>query len=326
MPPKKKSSSSKSKKMPGAEELGKRFGKLMDNLGIKDAKRKAMMALSDENKWQMVQQYSNVESQSASTTPEKYVKMLQGTVTQKELSSLTVDMQSKPVPWLSEFLEKGGIEPLFAQLELVLNKPEKDRTDQRLLVDLVNCCKGLMNATEDAILAVSTTPGATLSLIKSLDYLVRKNQKVVWELLVVLSYVSPECHQRTLDTLRCKYRLVNSKKKTNGLKKIKHALAKGDHSLSYLVMTLSNALINQIHHVRDRQQLRITLGLLPEFLDQLREVEFENLLIQVDVFDASLLEDEEELAHADAYVAGQSPVQQFEELAGHLRGSGTQQV
>ena len=283
---------SKKKKMPAKEEVERLFDILMQDMAIKPDKKRAMNMLPLENKWLMIQQYKVADKQQ--TKPADYVAMLKGTVKVKDMEAITVDMESKPVPWLLEFIDEGGIPPLFVQLSTVLSKPEKVESDVKLLGDFVKCTRGLMNGSAEAIKSVSATKGATLALIKCLDYIQPKAQRNIWELLTALCYVSDESHGQLIEALEKVYKPVDGKKKTSGIKKLKWFLEKGDDSSKGIVMALVNGLVNKYPQLDDRIRMRKSIGIDEALVEKLEKISNDRLTHQLVIFKEELEADLEE--------------------------------
>uniref|UniRef100_A0A7S4P918 FH2 domain-containing protein n=1 Tax=Paramoeba aestuarina TaxID=180227 RepID=A0A7S4P918_9EUKA len=287
-PPKKGKSA-----MPPKEEVERLFDLLTQQMGVKGEKKAQMMMMPLENKWLLIKQ-SKVTDQKQ-TNPADYVTLLKGTVSAKEMEGMSVEMASKPVPWLVEFVNKGGVPPLFQQLTTVLSKPEKVEADVKLLGNFVSCVRGLMNGSEEAIKTVNESKGATLALIKCLDYIPSKAHRNIWELLTALCYISDNSHVQLADALGKVYKPVDGKKKTSGIKKIKWFLEKGENSSKGIVMSLVNGLVNKCNYLDDRIEMRKNIGIDAELIGKLEKINHERLTHQLVIFKEELEADMEEL-------------------------------
>eukprot|EP00008_Paramoeba_atlantica_P008543 CAMPEP_0201487742 /NCGR_PEP_ID=MMETSP0151_2-20130828/15198_1 /ASSEMBLY_ACC=CAM_ASM_000257 /TAXON_ID=200890 /ORGANISM="Paramoeba atlantica, Strain 621/1 / CCAP 1560/9" /LENGTH=1120 /DNA_ID=CAMNT_0047872885 /DNA_START=156 /DNA_END=3518 /DNA_ORIENTATION=- len=274
----------KSKDMPAKAQVEESFATLMDNLAVKPDKKRAMMAMPLENKWLMIKQYEGIYTSKKESKAADHVAQLKSVVSAKDMESITVDMMSKPVPWLLEFVQEGGVAPLFVQLTTVLSKPEKVESDVKLLGNFVNCIRGLMNGSEEAIKAVSTAKGATLALIKCLDYISPKAHRNIWELLVAICYISEDSHVQLAENLSKLYKPVDGRKKTSGIKKLKWFLEKGDDGSKGIVMTLVNGLVNKCTRLDDRMSTRANIGIDDALKEKLEKINNERLVHQLVIY------------------------------------------
>ena len=260
------------------------FSKLMENLAVKPDKKNGMMAMPLENKWLMIQQYETISQSEKENKAADHVALLKSVVSAKDMEAITVDMVSKPVPWLLEFVKEGGVPPLLVQLTTVLSKREKVKSDVKLLDNFVNCIRGLMNGSEEAIKAVSTSKGATLALIKCLDYISPKAHSNIWELLVALCYISDDSHVQLAKDLSKQYKPVDGKKKTSGIMKLKWFLHKGDDGCKGIVMTLVNGMINKCTRLDDRMATRSNIGIRESLKEKLGRIVNDRLALQLVIY------------------------------------------
>ena len=279
--------------MPPKEEVERLFDLLTQQMGVKGEKKAQMMMMPLENKWLLIKQSKVTDKKQ--TNPMDYVTLLKGTVSAKEMEGMSVEMASKPVPWLVEFVNKGGVPPLFQQLTTVLSKPEKVEADVKLLGNFVSCVRGLMNGSEEAIKTVNSSKGATLALIKCLDYIPSKAHRNIWELLTALCYISENSHLQLAEALSKVYKPVDGKKKTSGIKKIKWFLEKGENGSKGIVMSLVNGLVNKCNYLDDRMEMRNNIGVDQELIEKLEKVNHERLTHQLVIFKEELEADMEEM-------------------------------
>lgn len=217
------------------KEVEKMFIELMHKRGwqnLPDAAKRQMLAYAPAKKWTLVhqdkltewqgeqkrreqsrqQQLPNVSRADEEGSPEWYVKkIVDDTITPKQLQSLAVSLRTQPISWVRAFIEAQGQVALTNVLMKINRKQqagpapahtaasaEKDIDKE---YDIVKCIKVLMNNKygEDDALAHSSVPIALVTCLTSPRLSTRK---LVSEALTFLCHCDkPRGHTKVLQAM-----------------------------------------------------------------------------------------------------------------------------
>ncbi|KAJ5675687.1 kinase-like protein [Penicillium macrosclerotiorum] len=202
-------------KRPGDDrEVDKLFRELMEIRGwinLPALAKQQMLAYPAAKKWVLIHQHRLTELQSKKHrsesgqilgrideegSPEWYVKkIIDGTITTKQLERLSVAVRTQPISWVKAFLETRGLLALTDVLTKINRKSslqsalgpvrdDRDRDNERIIV---RCVKALMNNKYGVDDALAHQP-IVVSLINSLVSPDLITRKLVSEILTFLSH------------------------------------------------------------------------------------------------------------------------------------------
>jgi cytokinesis protein len=116
-----------------------------------------MLAYPAQKKWTLIQsdaiQEYELERKRATigpegdrSAPEWYVrKIVDGSISVKEMSSLSVSLRTRPIGWVKTFLETQGMVALVKVLGALSAKGVKNEADVGREYEIVKCLKTLLN-------------------------------------------------------------------------------------------------------------------------------------------------------------------------------------
>ena len=116
-----------------------------------------MLAFPAERKWQLIsadaQQEYEFERKRATIGPDGdrsapvwYVrKIVDGSISVKEMGSLSVSLRTQPIGWVKRFLETQGMVALVKVLTALSAKGVKNEADVTREYEIVKCLKTLLN-------------------------------------------------------------------------------------------------------------------------------------------------------------------------------------
>jgi cytokinesis protein len=108
-------------------------------------------------KWTLIQSDAMQEYQSERkratigpegdrSAPEWYVRrIVDGSITMKELGSLSVSLRTQPIGWVKRFLEVQGMVVLVKVLGSLSSKDIKNESDVSKEYEIIKCLKTLLN-------------------------------------------------------------------------------------------------------------------------------------------------------------------------------------
>jgi cytokinesis protein len=116
-----------------------------------------MLSYPAQKKWTLIQsdalQEYDLERKRATigpdgdrSAPEWYVrKIVDGTISMKELGSLSVSLRTQPIGWVKRFLDTQGMVALVKVLSGLSSKGIKNEADVQREYEIVKCLKTLLN-------------------------------------------------------------------------------------------------------------------------------------------------------------------------------------
>ncbi|KAG0127944.1 hypothetical protein HOY82DRAFT_580374 [Tuber indicum] len=199
------------------------FYELMEKRGymnLPEQAKRQMMAYPPSKKWVMVHQDKLADFQAEQKrraaaqaqgrdpdedSPEWYVKkIMDGTISAKQLGSLSVSLRTQPISWVKEFIEAQGQVALTTVLRGINNHSGKNSGTDAMLdreYDIVKCLKALMNnkyGADDALRHHHCVSALTASLTSPRV----TTRKLVSEVLTFLCHWDrPHGHTRVLAAL-----------------------------------------------------------------------------------------------------------------------------
>ncbi|RPB00177.1 actin-binding FH2 [Choiromyces venosus 120613-1] len=199
------------------------FYELMEKRGymnLPEQAKRQMMAYPPSKKWIMVHQDKLADFQSEQKrraaaqalgrdpdedSPEWYVKkIMDGTISAKQLGSLSVSLRTQPISWVKQFIEAQGQVALTTVLRGINNHSGKNSGTDAMLdreYDIVKCLKALMNnkyGADDALRHHHCVSALTASLTSPRV----TTRKLVSEVLTFLCHWDrPHGHTKVLAAL-----------------------------------------------------------------------------------------------------------------------------
>lgn len=172
---------------------------------------------------------SNDAGRSAKKSPEWYVrKIMDNSISTKELGHLLVSLRSEPVTWVQAFIDAQGqvaLSTVLSQLNHRHGNPNEAMLDREY--DFVKCLRALVNLEEGANHAIQSGK-CVPALAQSLVSVRLPTRKLVTDLLTFLSHwQSPNGHEQVLaafDQLRTPDISPSDNKFKVWLKVVEHTL------------------------------------------------------------------------------------------------------
>ncbi|PIO29296.1 hypothetical protein AB205_0107280, partial [Aquarana catesbeiana] len=253
------------------------------------------------------------EANLENADPELCIRLLQ-IPSVVNYSGLKKRLESSDDQWMVQFLELSGLDLLLEALDRLSGRGVSRISDALLQLTCINCVRTLMNS-HKGIEYIVNNEGYVRKLSQALDTSNVMVKKQVFELIAALCIYSPEGHALALDALE-HYKAVKNQQYRFSV--IMSELSATDN-VPYMVTLLSviNAIIFGTEELRIRVQLRNEIiglmftkvrlegenrceaqsrGLqLLDVLTKLRDLEDEDLLVQVYVFEEAKSEDDEDL-------------------------------
>eukprot|EP00002_Diphylleia_rotans_P040524 TRINITY_DN9621_c0_g1_i3.p1 TRINITY_DN9621_c0_g1~~TRINITY_DN9621_c0_g1_i3.p1 ORF type:complete len:591 (+),score=143.04 TRINITY_DN9621_c0_g1_i3:49-1821(+) len=140
--------------LPPLEELESMFRSFLEELGLPAAKKQEMEAMAPERKWlllcqnksrEQLEREQQVSSGKIHDTPAGHINNLKAALTAENLSRLGVALRSKPVSWVSQFINLNGAEFLVEKMVELDRKPSKASEEWDILVEIFHCLKSMIN-------------------------------------------------------------------------------------------------------------------------------------------------------------------------------------
>ncbi|TPX33081.1 hypothetical protein SmJEL517_g03929 [Synchytrium microbalum] len=310
--------------MPPPEVMERMLELLLEDLNLTEDKKKTIRDIPADRKWVMLQQHlgeryragvitgstsnaiSAVPSSGISADGSVEIKKLREDPTPELLKDLVVCLRNRPVRWISDFVESGGLASLLDNLKELEDKKrpidvEERRKHEEFEELYIKCLKALMN-NKIGLYAVLDMDGAMDVIALSLRSPSVRTRATVLEIFGAVCFI-PEGHKCVLEGM-------DAMASTSGLRSrfeiVVYSLWQScqgttplDEELQVASMSFINAIIlggpgiNLDFRMHMRYEF-IQLGLEP-LLEVIEEVENDLLQNQIDVWVTSLETDEEEL-------------------------------
>ncbi|XP_053399778.1 inverted formin-2-like isoform X2 [Mercenaria mercenaria] len=235
--------------------------------------------------------YQNFDSFS----PEVCIDFMKSKPSLKFLSALNRKLSQKNKEWNGEFLDLNGGETLLDLVDTLGIRRVTQLSDALLLLECIGCIKTLMNSKMG--LAYLVEHGGSLKrLVTALDTNNVMVKKQVFELLSALCVYSTEGYQLTLAALDS---FKVAKKHRYKFSVIVHELRTAEIvPYKTTLIAFINCILVATEDLEERVRLRnqfVGLNLL-DVIDELRNEDDEDLVIQCNVFDDEKQEDDEAFA------------------------------
>ncbi|KAJ1551116.1 hypothetical protein HK096_003049, partial [Nowakowskiella sp. JEL0078] len=111
-----------SAQMPPSEEIEVMLELLMEDLNLTEEKKHVLRILSNERKWTMLQQHLGERYRDSGGGRDVQqeileIQRLRDNPDKELLTNLVVSLRSRPIRWMSNFIEKGGLTVLLENLK-----------------------------------------------------------------------------------------------------------------------------------------------------------------------------------------------------------------
>ncbi|KAJ8298508.1 hypothetical protein KUTeg_025039 [Tegillarca granosa] len=218
--------------------------------------------------------------------------------------SLKKKIKQSGIDWIQGFLDAAGLDVLFDCVDTVGNRRVNQLADALLLAECVACIKTVLNS-KIGLDYLSQNSDYTKKLVKALDTNNVMVKKQVFELLSALCVYSQDGYRLSLEALDSfkKGTCKTIKKQRYRFSIIVNELRTAElTSYKTTVMAFINCILVATEDLHERIRIRnefIGLNLL-DLINNLRNEDDEDLIIQCDVFDDEKQSDDDEFALQNA--------------------------
>lgn len=261
-----------------------------------------------------------------SHSPEFYVrKILDNTITSKQLGNLWVSLRTEPVDWVREFIDAQGQVALAAWLQQINSRSNNSEGFLDREYDIVRCLKALLNLRDGADHAVRTSK-CVAPIVRSLVSPRLSTRKLVTDVLTFLAHWdAPRGHDQVLAGLSQLKQHLNEvsrfdawfsvveqtlagRGKFGSLVGASDDLRSGGVSVESLLMEYSlatmfliNILVQGVQDIRVRVHLRSQMKAcgLPRIAARMQALNYDLLTEQLQKYDEQAALDFEDLVALD---------------------------
>ncbi|KAJ3174768.1 Dishevelled associated activator of morphogenesis 2 [Geranomyces variabilis] len=286
--------------IPPTDEIDTMLELLMEDLNLTEDKKQVLRTLSTDRKWIMLQQHLGEryrDGASRDMQQDLELQRLRDNPDKQLLTDLVVSLRSRPIRWISNFIENGGLNILLENLGDLGRQNRHDEFEELY----IKCLKSLMN-NKIGLSAVLDSEGALDIIALSLQSPSPKTKALVLEILGAVCLI-PGGHQCVLEGMdklcaqagtRFRFELV-----VYTLWQSCQGMTPHDKDLQVASMSFINAVIcgGAGYNLDFRMHMRyefLHLGLI-RLVDNIGSLENELLQTQIDVWVAGLEADEEEV-------------------------------
>ncbi|KAG9393057.1 hypothetical protein J8273_3186 [Carpediemonas membranifera] len=193
--------------MPPPEELRAKMENILDLMNITGPQRQIMHNMPDEKKWELIVRQQEAlaieqerrEQGNVRDDPKSFIAILNSEPTLDNIQSLRINLNSKTLDWVKEFIETDGLTVLFRVLRELEMKQDRTTEDDECVFECILCVRAVMN-NHSGLLAVMDRPNAIRDLGLNIDSANNKTAERVIELLSVISML-PNGHKLVMDAL-----------------------------------------------------------------------------------------------------------------------------
>ncbi|KAI8924051.1 hypothetical protein BC831DRAFT_467748 [Entophlyctis helioformis] len=285
--------------MPPVDEIKIMLELLMEDLNLTEDKKDVLRKLPDERKWMMLLQHLGERYRAG---PQEVLQEIQEIQKLKDgadkelLTNLVVSLRSRPIRWISGFIDHGG----FAVLLDNLNELESAKIHNEFEELYIKCLKSLMN-NKIGLSAVLETEGALNVIALSLRSPSARTRALVLEIFGAVCLIpgGHSCVLQAMDALRDE---ANTRFRFEMVVYCLWLSCKGMTPLDKELQVASMSFINAVVcggpgvDLEFRMHMRyefIQLGLL-QLIEKIVHLENDLLQTQIDVWIAGQDADEQE--------------------------------
>ncbi|KAJ3096868.1 hypothetical protein HDU97_005466 [Phlyctochytrium planicorne] len=295
--------------MPPVEAVQTMLELLMEDLNLTEEKKQVLRMLSNERKWIMLQQHLGERYRDgASQTTQQDIQEIQRLRTSPDkelLTNLVVSLRSRPIRWISNFIDNGGLSILLDNLKALEDENRHDDFEELY----IKCLKSLMN-NKIGLSAVLDYDESLNIIALCLRSPSARTRALVLEIFGAVCLI-PGGHRCVLDGMDALQEIAGMRFR---FEIVVHSLwqsCQGSTPLDKELQVASMSFINAVIcggpgvNLEFRMHLRyefLQLGLM-QLIDKIAFIENDLLQTQIDVWIAGLEADEEEsFAKVDADV------------------------
>ncbi|KAI9093467.1 formin homology 2 domain-containing protein [Phlyctochytrium arcticum] len=286
--------------IPPMEEIETMLELLMEDLNLTEDKKQVLRLLPNDRKWIMLQQHLGERYRDGAVRDlqqDQELQRLRENPDRQLLTDLVVSLRSRPIRWISNFIENGGLNILLDNLGTLGKQNRHDEFEELY----IKCLKSLMN-NKIGLSAVLDSEGALDIIALSLQSPSSKTKALVLEILGAVCLI-PGGHQCVLEgmdnlCIQARYRF-RFEVVVYTLWQSCQGMLPHDKDLQVASMSFINAVIcggagyNLDFRMHMRYEfLHLGLNLL---IDGIGTLENELLQTQIDVWVAGLEADEDEV-------------------------------
>ncbi|CAD5117050.1 DgyrCDS5873 [Dimorphilus gyrociliatus] len=289
---------------PNDERLEAMFSSLVDELGLPEPQKQAMLTLSADKKWQIYcSRIQDIDTGRTLASPEEFLGKLKKVETVKDVDALRTALRTQTLSFVTRFLTLNGVDELLN----VLRQLETWSSEQQEEIDyihlaVVGCVNALLNVSEGRshILGHPTAIACLARILTSQSVQVKVN---VLEILATLCMV-PGGHRKVLQAFFAFSRWASERTRFQTL--IYELGRKWNNPyeevrMKTAILSLVNAVIKYgagEKHLEFRLHIRfefLMLGIEPA-IDALHQYNDETLGRHAEFFEALRIEDERNFA------------------------------
>ncbi|KAJ1563053.1 Disheveled-associated activator of morphogenesis 1, partial [Cladochytrium tenue] len=131
--------------MPPLEAVNTMLELLMEDLNLTEEKKQVLRLLSSERKWIMLQQHLGERYRDGASRDIQQemqeINRLRDSPDRELLTNLVVSLRSRPIRWISNFIDNGGLSILLNNLRELEEENRHDEFEELY----IKCLKSLMN-------------------------------------------------------------------------------------------------------------------------------------------------------------------------------------
>ncbi|KAJ3270137.1 Disheveled-associated activator of morphogenesis 1 [Terramyces sp. JEL0728] len=285
---------------PSETELEIMLELMMEDVNLTEEKKVVIRKLSDERKWMMLVQ--NLSERFRNGPQEvlqeiQEIQKLKNGANRDLLNALEVSLRSRPIRWISEFIDHGGLGVMLDNL----NELEETQNHNEFEELYIKCLKSFMN-NKIGLSAVLDTDGALNVIALSLRSPSQRTRALVLEIFGAVCLL-PGGHSSVLDAMDTLCEVAGTRFRFEiviyALWQSCRGLSPTEKELQVASMSFINAVIcgGPGAEFEFRMHVRwefISLGLI-QLIDKIGHIENELLQTQIDVWIAGMEADEAEL-------------------------------
>ncbi|KAJ3218661.1 Disheveled-associated activator of morphogenesis 1 [Dinochytrium kinnereticum] len=286
--------------MPPVEAVQTMLELLMEDLNLTEEKKQVLRMLSNERKWIMLQQHlgERYRDNASQTTQQDILEIqrLRSNPDKELLTNLVVSLRSRPIRWISNFIENEGLRILLDNLKTLEDENRHDDYEELY----IKCLKSLMN-NKIGLSAVLDYDESLNIIALSLRSPSGRTRALVLEIFGAVCLI-PGGHRCVLEGMDALQEIAGMRYR---FEIVVHSLwlsCQGSTPLDKELQVASMSFINAVIcggpgvNLEFRMHLRyefLQLGLM-QLIDKIGFIENELLQTQIDVWIAGLEADEEE--------------------------------
>ncbi|KAJ3330667.1 hypothetical protein HDU76_005130 [Blyttiomyces sp. JEL0837] len=286
--------------MPPVEAVTTMLELLMEDLNLTEEKKQVLRMLSNERKWVMLQQHLGERYRDGASSNIQQeiqeIERLRDNPDKELLTNLVVSLRSRPIRWISNFIDHGGLAILLDNLELLEAENRHDEFEELY----IKCLKSLMN-NKIGLSAVLDHEGSLNIIALSLRSPSCRTRALVLEIFGAVCLI-PGGHRCVLDGMEAVAEEAGMRFRFEIVVYALWQSWQGASPLEKELQVASMSFINAVIcggpgvNLEFRMHMRyefLQLGLM-QLIDKIGFIENELLQTQIDVWIAGLEADEEE--------------------------------